>query len=125
VFYVILKNMFKRLSIHVALIFLFAFAQIGVVTHEISHVEDLVKHNQAKHSQQDANKPDPSKQHKSAHSEQCEQCISFAKIAGGLMTQSFEFAITQTSFIGNTQLSTQASSQPHTAYAARAPPHLT
>ena len=106
--------MFKRLSIHVALVFLFAFAQIGAVTHEISHFEDLVKHNQAKHSQQDQN----------THSEQCEKCISFAKIAGGLVTQGFVLPALQASFIGSTQLSTQPSSQLHTAYAARAPPSL-
>ena len=113
-FYAILKNMFKRLSIHIALVFLFAFAQIGAVTHEISHFEDLVKHNQAKHSQQDQN----------THSEQCEQCISFAKIAGGLVAQSFVLPNLQGSFIGSAPLSSKFLSQPHTAYAARAPPYL-
>ena len=101
--------MFKRLSIHIALVFLFAFAQIGAFTHEISHVEDSIKH-----SQQDQN----------THSEQCEQCISFAKIAGGLVAQSFVLPILQVSFIASTPHSTQFLSQPHTAYAARAPPTL-
>lgn len=106
--------MFKRLSIHVALVFLFAFAQIGAVTHEISHVEDLVKHSQQ----------DPSKQDKNTHSEQCEKCISFAKVAGGLVTQSFVLPNLQASFINSSPLQTQTASQPHTAYAARAPPYL-
>ena len=106
--------MFKRLSIHVALVFLFAFAQLGAVTHEISHVEDLVKHSQQ----------DPAKQDKNTHSEQCEKCISFAKIAGGLLTQSFILPILQASLISSSPLQTQTTSQPHTAYAARAPPHL-
>ncbi len=106
--------MFKRLSIHIALVFLFAFAQIGAVTHEISHFEDVATHSQKNSSQQDQN----------THSEQCGQCISFAKIIGGLVAQSFVFPSLQASFIGSTQLSTQASSQPHTAYAARAPPSL-
>ncbi len=109
--------MFKRISIHVALIFLFAFAQIGVVTHEISHVEDF-----AQHSQLDASKQDPSKQDKNTHSEQCEQCISFAKIAGGLVAQSFVLPSLQASFVAGIPASTQTLSQPHTAYAARAPP---
>lgn len=117
--YAILACMFKRLSIHLALIFLFAFAQIGVVTHEISHVEGHINHNQVKHSQQD-----PTEQHKDIHSEQCEQCISFAKIAGGLVAQSFVLPILQASFISSSQLETQTTSQPHTAYAARAPPYL-
>jgi hypothetical protein len=106
--------MFKRLSIHIALVFLFAFAQIGAVTHEVSHVEDNIKHSQQA----------PSKQDQSTHSEQCEQCISFSKVAGGLVTQSFTVPTLQASFIACTTLSTQHSSQRHTAYAARAPPSL-
>lgn len=101
--------MLKRFGLHVALIFLFAFAQIGVVTHEISHVEDL-----ATHSQQNQN----------THGEQCEQCISFAKIAGGLPAQIFVLPISQTASIAAIQLSSQTLSQPYTAYAARAPPTL-
>ena len=106
--------MFKRFSIHVALVFLFAFAQIGAVTHEISHVEDLIKHSQQ----------DPSKQDKNTHSEQCAQCISFAKIASGLAAQSFVIPTLEISFVSSTQLSTQPSSNSHTAYAARAPPYF-
>ena len=104
--------MLKRFGLHVALIFLFAFAQIGVVTHEISHVEDLATHNQQNQSQQDQN----------THSEQCEQCISFAKIAGGLVAQGFVLPVLQANAIGVTQLQTQGSPQLYVAYAARAPP---
>jgi hypothetical protein len=106
--------MFKRLSIHIALVLLFAFAQVGAVTHEISHIEDGIKHSQQA----------PSKQDQSTHSEQCEQCISFSKIAGGLVTQSFIVPTLQASFIACTTLSTTSSTQTHTAYAARAPPSL-
>ena len=107
--------MFKRFSVHLALIFLFAFAQIGAVTHGISHMEDLAKHNHGKYSQQGQN----------THSEQCEQCISFAKIAGGLSAQSFVFSVLQVNSNGNIQLQTQASSQSLSAYSARAPPTTT
>ncbi len=106
--------MFKRLSIHIALVFLFVFAQIGAVTHEISHVEDLVKHSQQGQSKQDNN----------AHNEKCGQCLSFAKVGTGLATQSFALLVLSFGFIGSAQLSTQATSQTHTAYAARAPPYL-
>lgn len=101
--------MFKRLFIHVALVFLFAFAQISAITHEISHFEDVVKH-----SQQDQN----------THSEPCEQCISFAKIAGGLPSQIYVLPSLLADVIGITATTTQALSQPYTAYAARAPPSL-
>lgn len=109
--------MFKRFSIHFALILLFAFAQMGAVTHQISHIEDYNKH-----SQQDPHEQSKGKQNTS--SEQCEQCLSFAKIAGGLPTQSFILPVFPVNFIGNAQPFTQALPQPHTAYAARAPPSL-
>jgi hypothetical protein len=83
--------MFKRFSIHLALIFLFAFAQIGAVTHSISHVNDEAKHNKTSHSQQNSSKQDPSKQDSSTHSEQCTQCLSFAQIASGAQAQCFSW----------------------------------
>ena len=112
--------MFKQFSVHLALIFLFAFAQIGAVTHGISHMEDLAKHNQAKYSHGKY-----SQQGQNTHSEQCEQCISFAKIAGGLSAQSFVFTVLQVNSTGNIQLQTQASSQFLSVYSARAPPTTT
>ena len=123
-------NMFKRFSVHLALIFLFAFAQIGAVTHGISHIEDLAKHNQAKHNQAKHNHAKHnhakySQQGQNTHSEQCEQCISFAKIAGGLSAQSFVFPVLQVNSTGNIRLQTQASSQSLSAYSARAPPTIT
>lgn len=101
--------MLKRFGLHIALIFLFAFAQIGVVTHEVSHLEDFTKHNQ-----QDQN----------THSEQCDQCISFAKIASGLQSKAFTFHFAPVQF--STVAFTQAgfSSPTHAAYAARAPPQF-
>jgi hypothetical protein len=112
--------MFKRFPVHLALIFLFAFAQIGAVTHSFSHVNDHAKHNKTSHSQQD-----PSKQDKSSHSEQCEQCLSFAKIAGGLQSQTFVFSLLETEFFPATFHLNNDSSLTHAAYAARAPPSTT
>ena len=112
--------MFKRFSVHLSFIFLFAFAQIGAVTHGISHIKDLAKHNQVKH-----NHGKYSQQGQNTDSEQCEQCISFAKIAGGLSAQSFVFSVLQVNSTGNIQLQTQASSQSPSAYSARAPPTTT
>jgi hypothetical protein len=112
--------MFKRFPVHLALIFLFAFVQIGAVTHSISHANDDAKHNKTSHSQQD-----PSQQDKSSHSEQCEQCINFAKIAGGLTSQAFVLPVLQANSIGNLQLQTKASSESISAYSARAPPAST
>ena len=56
--------MLKRFYSILCLIFLFAFSQQAAISHEISHIEDQVKHSQS---------------HKSdLHS--CSQCVSFAKI---------------------------------------------
>ena len=99
--------MFKKLMFNFALILLFAFAQISAVTHAISHVDD-----DAKHHQQDKN----------SHSEQCGQCLSFAKIAGGIATKGFVLPSLPASFMVSVNLQTSHSSQLLTVYAARAPP---
>jgi len=104
--------MLQRLAIHITLVFLFAFTQMGVATHEISHLT-----NGAKHSQQDHKS-----QSKHTSAEQCEQCLSYAKVASGLRLSAFVMpAITA----GSTQTANdffRVQSYPTTAYTARAPP---
>jgi hypothetical protein len=56
--------MFKRLYSILCLIFLFAFTQQASIAHEISHIEDSLKHTQS---------------HKSDLNS-CSQCVSFAKL---------------------------------------------
>jgi hypothetical protein len=102
--------MLQRLAIHLALILLFAFTQIGVVTHEISHVTDT-----SKHSQPDKNTP----------AEQCEQCISYAKVASGLQLSAFVIPEIATSFTAIPSHYFSFQSHLSTAYAARAPPQKT
>lgn len=104
--------MLQRLTIHIALVILFAFTQMGVATHEISHLT-----NSAKHGQQDQNT-----QSKHTPAEQCEQCVSYAKVASGLQLSAFVVpAITA----GSTQITNDyysVQSYLVTAYAARGPP---
>lgn len=52
---VMIKAMLQRFAIRFALIFLFAFTQIGVVTHEISHLNDFTKHSQQDKKRQPSN----------------------------------------------------------------------
>lgn len=109
-----IQHMLQRLTIHIALVFLFAFTQMGVATHEISHLT-----NNAKHSQQDQKT-----QTKHTAAEQCAQCISYAKVASGLQLPAFVIPaitadLTQTS---NDYFSVQ--SYPTTAYTARGPPQI-
>jgi hypothetical protein len=101
--------MLQRFFIHLALIVLFAFTQMGVATHEISHIADT-----AKHSQQD----------KSKVAEQCGQCISYAKLASGLQLSAFVIpAILSGSLVESIyNAATQAPAL--VAYKARAPPQI-
>jgi hypothetical protein len=101
--------MFKRLALNFVLIFLFAFAQMGAATHEISHIEDFTKH-----SQNDKN----------THKGHCAQCLSYAEIASGLQSQPFTFHFATAQFTAATFHQLSYSSLTYTAYAARAPPQL-
>ncbi len=58
------RPMLKRLISILCLIFLFAFTQQASIAHEISHIEDSLKHTQS---------------HKSDLNS-CSQCVSFAKL---------------------------------------------
>lgn len=102
--------MLQRFAIHLALIFIFAITQIGVATHEISHLSDA-----GKHSQHDKNAP----------TEQCEQCISYAKVASGLELTTFSIPDFTASFATATVYPACFQSRLNTAYAARAPPQIT
>lgn len=101
--------MFKRAAIHFLLVFLFAFTQMGVATHEISHYANPAK---VKHSQQDKNSP----------TEQCGQCIAYAQVANGLQSQSFVLPGSNASFAIASTVDHQHYSHHHAAYSARAPP---
>ncbi len=107
--------MLQRFAIHLALVFLFALTQIGVATHEISHILDAEKHGQQEQESQ----------YKHTTAEQCEQCISYAKIASGLQLPAFAIAAIKTSPIVIICQSVSFSSRYFTAYSARAPPQIT
>lgn len=107
--------MLQRFTIHFALVLIFAFTQMGVATHEISHFVDAAKHGQQDQKSQDKNAP----------AEQCEQCISYAKVASGLQLSTFVIPAITAGFTATT--SHYFSFQPNhsTAYTARAPPQIT
>lgn len=99
--------MLHRLFIQLALIFAFAITQIGLATHEISHLATP-----AQHSQQD----------KSSPAESCGQCIAYAQVASGLQSQPFVLPIVLARFQAASPYFLNAVTTHHTAYAARAPP---
>ena len=99
--------MLQRLFIHVSLVMLFAFTQMGIATHEISHFADLTQQNQ---------------QHKNTQNHQCEQCISYAGIENGVSSQPFVFALQQAVSIAPVSLKSYFFNTTSQYYAARAPP---
>lgn len=102
--------MLQRFTVHLALILLFAFTQIGVATHEISHVVDKVKHTQ---------------QHKNTVAEQCGQCISYSKVANGLQLSGFDIPEIAQALSTTFDHYAEFQSYLSTVYAARAPPQIT
>lgn len=106
--------MLQRYVIHFALVFLFAFTQIGVVTHEISHVTDTYQHSQQ----------DQKSQSKQTIAEQCAQCLNYAKVASGLELSVFKIPaiISAPNALCCQNVSFESSFI--SAYAARAPPQI-
>ncbi len=100
--------MLKRYAVHFALIVLFAFTQIGLSTHEISHVNELSQHSQ--------------QQHKKAATEPCAQCLSYAQVSGAIVPDGLSLAHFEASFSLQTAKLFNTPGKPLSAYAARAPP---
>lgn len=107
--------MLQRYMIHFVLILLFAFAQMGVATHEISHLADANQHSQQ----------DPKSQSKHTSAEQCEQCINFAKVANGLQLSAFVIPTINSDAITAVSHFSNFTSHFSSAYSARAPPQIT
>ncbi len=107
--------MLQRLIAHLSLVLLFALTQIGVATHEISHITNGTQHSQ----------PVEKSQQKNTVAEQCAQCLSYAKIASGILPALLITPIKQSSLAE--PLNQHASFQHHSSspYAARAPPQIT
>lgn len=106
--------MLQRYMIHLTLIFLFAFTQMGVATHEISHLSDS-----SQHSQQD-----PKSQSKHTTAEQCEQCISYTKVANGLQLSAFVIPVISADSTAAVNPFSNFKSLTSSAYSARAPPQI-
>jgi hypothetical protein len=99
--------MLQRALIHLSLVLLFAFTQMGVATHEISHFTS------SKHQQQDQN----------SHETQCGQCLSYSQAAAADIVHAFAFESSPADHIYvSAELDLFASSFT-SFYSARAPPY--
>lgn len=106
--------MLQRYLLNFVLIFLFAFAQIGVAAHEISHITHGDQHTQQQESKS-----------KSTVAEQCAQCLSYAKVANGLASETVTLASVDANLTADTVYFSSFSSILVCAYGARAPPQTT
>ena len=102
-------NMLQRIFIHLSFILLFAFTQMGVVTHEISHLTKPAQQTQ----------PD-----KNSAAETCGQCIAYAQTASGVPAQTFVIPQSLAQFQLATAYVAQLESVLTSPYSARAPPSI-
>ncbi len=109
--------MLHRFFIHFSLVILFAFTQMGVATHEISHLSDYNQQNQEnQHSNQQ------SKQDKQAPNHQCQQCISHADIESALAASAILLVFNQSLSAPVSDSHFSFFNLLNRAYSARAPP---
>nr|WP_294839629.1 hypothetical protein [uncultured Methylotenera sp.] len=106
--------MLQRLIVHLSLVLLFALTQIGVATHEISHITNGTQHSQ----------PVEKSQQKNTVAEQCAQCLSYAKIASGVLTTLTIIPISQPELIATSSAHISVQHHANSPYSARAPPQI-
>lgn len=106
--------MLHKFFIHFSLVILFAFTQMGVATHEISHLSDYNQQNQ--HSNQQ------SKQDKQAPNHQCQQCISHADVESALAASAILLVFNQSLSAPVSDSHSSFFNLLNRAYSARAPP---
>ncbi len=99
--------MLQRIFIQFSLIFLFAFTQMGVVTHEISHFNEPIKQ---------------SSSDKKTTAEQCGKCIAYAQSANAVPTQDFFLHQNDAHFQLATIHVARLTARLISPYCARAPP---
>ena len=107
--------MLHKFFIHFSLVILFAFTQMGVATHEISHLSDF---NQSDHNQ----KNQQSKQDKQAPNHQCQQCISHADVESALAASAILLVFNQSLSAPVSDSHSSFFNLLNRAYSARAPP---
>ena len=115
--------MLRRLLLTFSLIVSFGFAQIGAVTHEISHYAD----SNAQSQQQNYNKnysQSTDKSSPASHNHACEKCVGYAELGGAISSSYIALSLANTqNLLTSSQLQSFSATNPRT-YSARAPPSL-
>ena len=111
--------MLHKFFIHFSLVILFAFTQMGVATHEISHLSD---YNQSDYNQQNQHSNQQSKQDKQSPNHQCQQCISHADVESALAASAILLVFNQSLSAPVSDSHSSFFNLLNRAYSARAPP---
>lgn len=115
--------MLRRLLLTFSLIALFGLAQIGAVTHEISHYADIGAQSQQQNNNNNTQKS-TDKNSSSTHGHTCEKCVSYAELGGAISNSPIALSLADTKNLlssGTLQIFTAAKLY---SYSARAPPSL-
>ncbi len=115
--------MFSRLLLAFSLIVSFGVAQIGAISHELSHYQTIALQ-QAAPDATEQNAPSPSPLDSLPHTQVCEKCISYTEV-NPLHYQHAVLDFTNATSHHYTHLNSPAfHTQHHAVYAARAPPYF-
>jgi len=115
----IISKMLQRLILILSLIASFGLAQIGAISHELSHYADTSVQFQQVNNDENANK-----RGQPAHNHHCEKCLSYAALGNAVTSSHITFTVasTQNRLTSHQRNSTGVSKL--RTYSARAPPVL-
>jgi hypothetical protein len=116
--------MFQRLLLAFSLIVSFGFAQIGALTHEISHYSDTKSQSQQSlhNSVSQDSTSDLTPDNQVPHNQVCEKCFSYAELGHAVQNAALTLAIAVTSqHYLNSDFATSSHAKLR-SYSARAPP---
>lgn len=118
--------MFQRLLLAFSLIVSFGVAQIGAITHEISHYGITKSEAQSlgfyKNSDHSSSQNDLTPDNQVPHNQVCEKCFSYAELGHAVQNADFNLAITISSQRYSNTDSATSSYAKLRSYRARAPP---
>lgn len=117
--------MFQRLLLAFSLIVSFGVAQIGAVTHDISHFGVAKTQNQSinknsAHNSQNEITPD----NQAPHNQVCEKCISYAELGHAVQNSDLVLPAKVTTQLYLNSSFTSSSYLKLRSYSARAPPNF-
>lgn len=102
-----ISTMLQRAFIHISLILLFALTQMGVATHEISHLTENNK---------------PHQQDKNSHESQCGQCLTYSHAATAEISHTYVFDVIPVIQVYTPEAFANSTLTTPSFYSARAPP---